>query len=110
MVLGDFNEWATGPRHAAAALAPARAWTSSKHLSGAARIPGVLPMLHLDHIYHDEPLELVALDVHRTRTALVASDHLPLVADFKYVKGVEPAHGAAGNGSRQGSVRKAARY
>jgi hypothetical protein len=48
-------------------------------------------MLHLDHIYYDGPLELLALDVHRTRKSLVASDHLPLVADFKYLKGVEPA-------------------
>jgi endonuclease/exonuclease/phosphatase (EEP) superfamily protein YafD len=51
----------------------------------------VLPLLHLDHIYYDGPLELLALEVHRTRKSLVASDHLPLVANFKYLKGVEPA-------------------
>jgi len=48
-------------------------------------------VLHLDHIYYDGPLELLALDVHRTRKSLIASDHLPLVADFKYLKGIEPA-------------------
>jgi endonuclease/exonuclease/phosphatase family metal-dependent hydrolase len=42
----------------------------------------VLPFLHLDHIYFDEALELVEARLHRSRTALVASDHLPIVADF----------------------------
>ena len=48
-------------------------------------------MLHLDHIYHDEPMEVVGLTLHRTRKALIASDHLPLIADFKLL----PAAAAA---------------
>ena len=43
-----------------------------------------MPVLHLDHIYYDGPLELKALRLHRTRKALVASDHLPLVAEFEH--------------------------
>ena len=56
----------------------------------------MLPLLHLDHIYHDDALELTALTLHRTRTALVASDHLPLVADFK-VTGDTPRSKSAGS-------------
>jgi endonuclease/exonuclease/phosphatase family metal-dependent hydrolase len=44
--------------------------------------PGILPMLHLDHVYFDDRLRLENFIIHRTRKALMASDHLPLVADF----------------------------
>jgi endonuclease/exonuclease/phosphatase family metal-dependent hydrolase len=53
------------------------------YLQRAKTFPGFLPILHLDHIYFEDRLELKGLTVHRTRTSLVASDHLPLVADFK---------------------------
>ena len=54
------------------------------HLPRARTYPGVLPVLHLDHIYYDAAhLELTRLELIRTRLALVASDHLPLVADFR---------------------------
>jgi hypothetical protein len=43
-----------------------------------------LPFLHLDHIYFDPLLKLNRLGLHRSRTALLASDHLPLVADFTW--------------------------
>jgi endonuclease/exonuclease/phosphatase family metal-dependent hydrolase len=46
--------------------------------------PGVFPMLHLDHIYYDGPLEVVGVELPRTRLTLVASDHLPLVAEVKF--------------------------
>jgi hypothetical protein len=41
-------------------------------------------VLALDHIYFDPSLVLEGLTVHRTRTSLLASDHLPLVADFAF--------------------------
>ena len=84
LVLGDFNEWAPG-----LTTRLLRSHLTSvdihKHLRRRRTYPGVLPLLHLDHIYHDDALELTGLTLHRTRTALVASDHLPLVADFKLV-------------------------
>jgi endonuclease/exonuclease/phosphatase family metal-dependent hydrolase len=82
LVLGDFNEWAPGltTRLLRAHL---QSVDIRKHLRRRRTYPGVLPLLHLDHIYHDDSLELTALTLHRTRTALVASDHLPLVADFR---------------------------
>ncbi len=44
--------------------------------------PGFLPLLPLDHIYYRGPLEVVSVEQPRTRLALVASDHLQLVAEF----------------------------
>jgi endonuclease/exonuclease/phosphatase family metal-dependent hydrolase len=90
IVLGDFNEWIRGAasrmmrgmfeaadprRYMERRTSPRRAWHRS--------YPGVLPFLNLDHIYFDPPLRLEKLTVCRDRTALVASDHLPLVADFR---------------------------
>jgi endonuclease/exonuclease/phosphatase family metal-dependent hydrolase len=45
--------------------------------------PGIFPVLHLDHFYYDKHLHLVSFRVHRSRRALIASDHLPLVATFE---------------------------
>jgi endonuclease/exonuclease/phosphatase family metal-dependent hydrolase len=49
--------------------------------------PGPLPVLELDHIYYDEQLELVRFELVRTRLSLVASDHLPLLAEFQIKSG-----------------------
>jgi endonuclease/exonuclease/phosphatase family metal-dependent hydrolase len=43
----------------------------------------VLPLLSLDQIYFEEQLELVRAALTRNRKTLLASDHLPLVADFR---------------------------
>lgn len=82
VVLGDFNEWTRGlasrllDSHLERADARGHARRSSTY-------PGVLPLLRLDHIYFDPALGLERLTLYRSRTALVASDHLPLVADFR---------------------------
>ncbi|HJS58379.1 MAG TPA: endonuclease/exonuclease/phosphatase family protein [Vicinamibacteria bacterium] len=82
VVLGDFNEWTAGltSRILAARLNSVDIRT---HLRRSRTYPGLFPVLHLDHIYFDDALELEKLALHRTRAALVASDHLPLVADFR---------------------------
>jgi endonuclease/exonuclease/phosphatase family metal-dependent hydrolase len=82
VVLGDFNEWTRGlaTRLLAEEL---RSADIEHHLRRRTTYPGPLPFLHLDHIYHDPALELVSLRLHRSRKALIASDHLPLVADFQ---------------------------
>ena len=83
LVLGDFNEWTRGlttrlmrrqfqtfrPRHAA---------------SFPRTFPGMLPFLSLDHCYYEPPLNLVDTKLWRSRNALFASDHLPLIADFNF--------------------------
>lgn len=82
VVLGDFNEWTRG---LASRLLAAHFESADvrRHLRRARTYPGILPLLHLDHVYHDAALELKGLTLHRSRAALVASDHLPLVADFE---------------------------
>jgi endonuclease/exonuclease/phosphatase family metal-dependent hydrolase len=82
IMLGDFNEWTRGltTKLLAAHLKSA---DIQNHLRRARTYPGILPLLHLDHIYFDDSLELEHLLLHKSRTALVASDHLPLVADFR---------------------------
>ncbi|MFY9570857.1 MAG: endonuclease/exonuclease/phosphatase family protein, partial [Blastocatellia bacterium] len=82
IMLGDFNEWTRGlaTRLLASHLKSADV---RMHLPRSKTYPGVLPFLHLDHIYFDDSLLLERMTLHKTRTALVASDHLPLVADFR---------------------------
>ncbi len=40
-------------------------------------------MLHLDHIYYEGDVHVLGLDLPRTRQSLMASDHLPLVAELR---------------------------
>ena len=86
IALGDFNEWTKG---LASRLLGTHLQSADVryHLKRAKTYPGVLPFLHLDHVYYDDSLELKRLTLHRSRTALVASDHLPLIADFQFRKG-----------------------
>jgi len=82
LVLGDFNEWTRGlaTRLLGEELCSADV---RRHLPSARTYPGAFPLLHLDHVYYDDRvLKLERLTLHKSLTALVASDHLPLVADF----------------------------
>jgi endonuclease/exonuclease/phosphatase family metal-dependent hydrolase len=82
LVLGDFNEWMRG---LATNLLSARLRSVDlrDYLKRRRTYPGVFPILHLDHIYYAGRLEVVDIHLPRTRLALVASDHLPLVADVR---------------------------
>ena len=82
VILGDFNEWTRG----LATRLLAERFESvdiQLHLKRKKTYPGFLPVLHLDHIYYDPELTLETLSICRTKKALVASDHLPLVATFR---------------------------
>lgn len=82
ILLGDFNEWTRG----LTSRLLARHFQSADlrlHLGRRRTYPGVLPVIHLDHIYYDEDLRLRNAWLHRSPTALIASDHLPIVADFE---------------------------
>lgn len=82
IVLGDFNEWLRG-----LATATLSSMLQSvdiyQHLRRRRTYPGVFPILHLDHIYYQGDVEVRGVHLPRTRTALVASDHLPLIADLR---------------------------
>src|SRR4029077_3565097 len=81
LVIGDFNEWTRGL--VSKTLQQAFASVAIQlHLNTKRTYPGVLPIMHLDHMYFDKELSLEEFVLHRSRMALVASDHLPLVAEF----------------------------
>jgi len=82
IILGDFNEWTKG---LASRMLQAhfKSGDLRSHLGRTKTYPGFLPLLHLDHIYFDKQLKLNSLSLHRSRKAVVASDHLPLVAEFQ---------------------------
>ena len=82
VVLGDFNEWTRGltSRLLSAHLLSV---PLKKHLKRSRTYPGLFPLLHLDHIYCDAPVVLERLTLHKSRAALIASDHLPLIGDFR---------------------------
>jgi len=83
LILGDFNEW---PRGLASHLFEQH-FNTAEPLRRTSRVrsyPGILPLAHVDHIYHDATLEVKKVTVHRSRLALLASDHLPIVADFTF--------------------------
>lgn len=81
LVLGDFNEWTQGLttkllRSSFDTFRPTHAMRMPH------TFPGMLPLMTLDHCYFEPPLELRATRLWRTAKALIASDHLPLVAEF----------------------------
>jgi endonuclease/exonuclease/phosphatase family metal-dependent hydrolase len=82
ILAGDFNEWTRG---LATRLAGERLCSAdlALHLNRRTTYPGLLPFLHLDHIYYDPLFRLRGMHLERTRLALLASDHLPLIADFE---------------------------
>ena len=82
IVLGDFNEWMKG---LATQMLSERLQSIDlrQHLRRRRTYPGMFPVLHLDHIYYDGQVEVVKLELPRTRASLMASDHLPLVAELK---------------------------
>jgi endonuclease/exonuclease/phosphatase family metal-dependent hydrolase len=82
LVLGDFNEWMRGltTRLLSSKL---KSVDLGSYMSRKRTYPGFFPLLHLDHIYYAGRLEIIGVELPRTRLSLVASDHLPLVADVR---------------------------
>jgi len=82
VILGDFNEWMRG----LATKTLSSLFESvdiSAHLKRRRTYPGLFPVVHLDHIYFEGQVEVRSVEMPRTRKALMASDHLPLVATLK---------------------------
>jgi endonuclease/exonuclease/phosphatase family metal-dependent hydrolase len=82
VVLGDFNEWARGL--ATDVLAERLQSVDLRHhLRRRRTYPSFFPILHLDHIYFEGQVEVLRVALPRDRLTMVASDHLPLVADLR---------------------------
>lgn len=81
VVVGDFNEWTKGL--ASTLMSGEFQSVDAKLLARFGRTyPGILPVLHLDHFYFDKCFRLASAKLHRSKLALVASDHLPVVAEL----------------------------
>jgi len=82
VLVGDFNEWTRGltTRMLSDKF---ESLNLELHVRKRRSYPGLLPVMHLDHIYFERPLHIEKAELIRTRLSRIASDHLPLVADLK---------------------------
>jgi len=82
VILGDFNDWTRG-----LATSTLNSLFESidiyAHLKRRRTYPGIFPVLHLDHIYYEGHVEVRGVELVRSRQAMMASDHLPLVANLR---------------------------
>jgi endonuclease/exonuclease/phosphatase family metal-dependent hydrolase len=85
VILGDFNEWTRGITSELMAKQFRKIYLHQQRKRGS--FPGPLPVLELDHVYYDDQLGLVHFELVRTRLSLIASDHLPLLAEFQIKSG-----------------------
>jgi endonuclease/exonuclease/phosphatase family metal-dependent hydrolase len=83
IVLGDFNEWLRRGPATAILERRLKSVDLAPYLPKRRSYPGIFPLVHLDHIYHLGEVEIRKVQLVRTRKALIASDHLPLVADVR---------------------------
>ncbi|MCS7024978.1 MAG: endonuclease/exonuclease/phosphatase family protein [Bryobacteraceae bacterium] len=81
ILLGDLNEWTRGLVTRSLTHELRRIDLEIPSLRRRT-YPALLPVLHLDYIYFEHTLRARDAFFHRSRLALLASDHLPLVADF----------------------------
>lgn len=83
-LLGDFN---AVPSSRAFQRLSERLSVAAPRLDGRwrATFPARLPLLRLDHVFHNDRLRPIASRVIDTPLARKASDHLPIVVDFELV-------------------------
>jgi endonuclease/exonuclease/phosphatase family metal-dependent hydrolase len=84
LLLGDFN---AVPSSRAFRVIAERLHVAAPRADGRwrATFPARLPLLRLDHIFHNDRLRLVEARVVDTPLARKASDHLPILAEFELV-------------------------
>jgi endonuclease/exonuclease/phosphatase family metal-dependent hydrolase len=88
LVIGDFNEWTRGLTTRLLRTS-FRTFQPRHGLQFPYTFPGMLPLRTLDHCYYEPPLVLEETRVWRSRRALIASDHLPLIAVFRFPERTE---------------------
>jgi len=81
VLVGDFNEWVKGLTTRLLSD-KFESLNLELHVRRRRSYPGLLPLLHLDHIYFERPLQVEKAELIRTNLSKIASDHLPLVATF----------------------------
>ena len=85
IVAGDFN---TPPlsrvyQRLAAQLRDARTWLAASRWQPT--FPSRAPFLRLDHVFVGRSIEVLKAEAIRTPLARIASDHLPLLVDFRVI-------------------------
>jgi endonuclease/exonuclease/phosphatase family metal-dependent hydrolase len=85
LIVGDFNEWIRGLTSRMLSE-KFESLNLQLHIQRKRSYPGILPMLHLDHIYFERPLHVERAELIRTKLSTVASDHLPLAATFTWIE------------------------
>ena len=83
IIAGDFNEWITGVT-TRTFQSRFEAVDPKLHLGTVRTFPGFAPLFHLDHIYFDSMFTLRSARLHKTRRSVLASDHIPIVAEFEF--------------------------
>ena len=86
VLVGDFNEWVNGLT-TKVLQENFESLNMAQHTRRKRSYPGILPFLHLDHIYFEKPLQVEMAELVRNRKTMLASDHLPLVARFALYDG-----------------------
>ena len=83
VLVGDFNEWIKGltTRMLSEQF---ESLNLALHVRKRRSYPGLLPLMHLDHMYFERPLQVEKAELVRTRLSKIASDHLPLAATFSW--------------------------
>ncbi len=89
ILLGDFNEWIKGPATETLCgtfqsldIRPFLKWPKT--------YPGFFPVFHIDQFYYQGDVQVVKVEAPRTWSAMIASDHMPIVAELKIRVGNEP--------------------
>lgn len=85
LIAGDMNDWAGLLKHQGLGAAGFRCATSERpHTRSSIRtFPSFAPATGLDKIFYRGALRLLHVHRSRLRVARVASDHLPVIADFE---------------------------
>lgn len=83
ILLGDFNAVPGSGAHTRLSTLFLDTQRTLPRMKRLPTFPVQFPVLRLDHIFLSDGIEVLNVDVPRTALTLVASDHLPVVADLK---------------------------
>jgi len=87
ILCGDFNE---GPRslgHQLLRASFSEVKSTLSHKGSKKTLFSLLPLFEVDHIFFNGNLKVESVSVPSTTSTRVASDHLPLIADFSFDQG-----------------------
>ncbi len=84
MLVGDFNALPRSQvyRRLTALLKDAQTFPRIRRPQPT--FPSRLPIMRIDHVFVSRPIEVLRVEVVRTPLARVASDHLPLLVEFRF--------------------------